>query len=115
MNEQMFENPRLFIVLLTAQSCMKQLVLHKTGAKQDGGKLNGYQCKLAITRERRVLAKSTSQIAIYSRGDLVSCLRCGVEVNAVPDDRMNEEYLRNPRQFYSTSFLHDVLATEANS
>ena len=29
--------------------------------------------------------------------------------------RVNEEYLRNPRQFYSTSFLHDVLATEANS
>ena len=24
---------------------------------------------------------------------------------------VNEEYLRNPRQFYSTSFLHDVLAS----
>ena len=28
--------------------------------------------------------------------------------------KINEEYLRNPRQFYSTSFT-DVLATEANS
>ena len=41
------------------------------------------------------------------------CRTVGCSFYAVPE--YNEEYLRNPRQFYSTSFLHDVLATEANS
>ena len=27
-----------------------------------------------------------------------SCLSCGVEVNAVPDDRMNEKTSQNPRR-----------------
>ena len=77
-------------------------------------RLDGYQCKLAITRERQRFSKiheSNRNIFMWRSR---SCLSCGVEVNAVPDDRMNEEYLRNPRQFYSTSFT-DVLATEANS
>ena len=58
--------------------------------KQDGGKLNGHHSEPAITRERQRFSKiheSNRNIFMWRSR---SCLSCGVEVNAVPDDRMNE-------------------------
>ena len=58
--------------------------------KQDGGKLNGHHSEPAITRERQRFSKiheSNRNIFMWRSR---SCLSCGVEVNAVPDDRMSE-------------------------
>ena len=58
--------------------------------KQDGGKLNGHPSEPVITRERQHFSKiheSNRNIFMWRSR---SCLSCGVEVNAVPDDRMNE-------------------------
>ena len=59
--------------------------------KQDGGRLNGHHCEPAITRKRQRFSKiheSNRNIFMWRSR---SCLSCGVEVNAVPDDRMNEQ------------------------
>ena len=62
------------------------------------GKLNGHHSEPAITRERQHFSKiheSNRNIFMWRSR---SCLSCGVEVNAVPDDRMNERQndFRNP-------------------
>ena len=66
--------------------------------KQDGGKLNGHHSEPAITQE----CQRYSKIHESNRNILTwrsrSCLSCGVEVNAVPDDRMNEKTSQNPRR-----------------
>ena len=61
-------------------------------------KLNGHHSEPAITRERQRFSKiheSNRNIFMWRSR---SCLSCGVEVNAVPDDRMNERQndYRNP-------------------
>ena len=53
-------------------------------------RLDGYQCKLAITRERQRFSKIHESNRDIFTWRSCSCLRCGVEVNTVPGDRMNE-------------------------
>ena len=56
-------------------------------------RLDGYQCKLAITRERQRFSKIHESNRDIFTWRSCSCLRCGVEVNTVPGDRMNEEQM----------------------
>ena len=82
--------PRLFLILHSRAinvHCLYQSGVHKLQ----------YCLCTAITRERQRFSKM-SQIAIYSRGDLVRAFCCGVEVNTVPGDRMNEKTSQNPRR-----------------
>ena len=53
-------------------------------------RLDGYHCKLAITRERQRFSKIHESNRDIFMWRSCSCLRCGVEVNAVPGDRMSE-------------------------
>ena len=61
-------------------------------------RLDGYQCKLAITRERQRFSKIHESNRDIFTWRSCSCLRCGVEVNTVPGDRMNEKTSQNPRR-----------------
>ena len=78
--------------------CMTGIIKRLGVTKQDGGKLNGHHSEPAITRERQRFSKiheSNRNIFMWRSR---SCLSCGVEVNAVPDDRMNDTQnnYRNP-------------------
>ena len=56
--------------------------------KQDGGKLNGHHSEPAITQEYQRFSKIHESNRNILTWRSRSCLSCGVEVNAVPDDRM---------------------------
>ena len=66
--------------------------------KQDGSRLNGHHCEPAITRKRQRFSKIHESNRNIFTWRSHSCLSCGVEVNAVPDDRMNDTQnnYRNP-------------------
>ena len=61
-------------------------------------RLDGYQCKLAITRERQRFSKIHESNRDIFTWRSCSCLRCGVEVNTVPGDRMNE-WMKSPSSY----------------
>ena len=64
--------------------------------KQDGGRLNGHHCEPAITRKRQRFSKIHESNRNIFTWRSRSCLSCGIEVNAVPDDRMTQNNYRNP-------------------
>ena len=53
-------------------------------------RLDSYHCKLAITRERQRFSKIHKSNRDIFTWRSCSYLSCGIEVNTVPDDRMNE-------------------------
>ena len=79
--------------------CMTGIIKRMGVTKQDGGKLNGHHSEPAITRERQRFSKiHESNRNIFTWRSRL-CLSCGVEVNTVPDDRMNDtqkQLYRNP-------------------
>ena len=92
-------NPRLFYTSLSAALvCMTGIIKRLGVTKQDGSKLNGHHSEPAITRERQRFSKIHESNRSIFMWRSRSCLSCGVEVNAVPDDRMNDTQnnYRNP-------------------